>query len=325
MQLRPLGRSELRLPPLVLGTMPRRARSDGEWLDLWRGAIERGFTALDTAPLYGYGAVESLLGRALAGIPRERVQILGKVGLRWDQDARGRVLYTEERAGGAPRVVRCDARPESVRSDVEQSLARLGVDHLDLVQIHQPDFETPLAETMGELLDLRQRGLVRAIGASNASAHELRAMQVALGSTPLASVQAPWSLADRRLERDLLPMARKLGLGVLAYAPLDGGRLARGEGPAGALLAQQALELRAAPAALALAWLLARPELTAAIVGASSLAQLEDLRAALSQPLLPRHEMSLEHFLPAPKLRLRQRVRRAGAAILRSVGLRGRS
>jgi aryl-alcohol dehydrogenase-like predicted oxidoreductase len=221
--------------------------------------------------------------------------------------------------------VRCDARPESVRRDVEQSLARLGTEYLDLVQVHQPDFETPFAETMGALEDLRRRGLVRAIGASNATAHELRAMQRALGATPLASVQSPWSLADRRFERDVLPTARKLGLGVLAYSPLDGGRIARAEGPVGKLLAEQREELGLAPAALALAWLLAREGLSAAIVGASSLAQLEDLRAALAQPILPRHEEMLERFLPAPKLDLRRRVRRAAATILRAVGLRGRS
>jgi aryl-alcohol dehydrogenase-like predicted oxidoreductase len=309
----------------VLGTLGRRALAGEERIALWRGAIERGFTAFDTAPLYGYGVVEELLGRALVGVPRERVQILGKVGLRWDDAARGRVLFVDESAVGAPRVVRCDARPASVRDDVEQSLRRLRTEYLDLVQIHQPDLETPLAETMGVLLDLQRRGLVRAIGASNASAHEVRAMQHSLGDTSLASVQPEWNLAARSFEEDELATARALRLGVLAYSPLDGGRLARAEGAGGALLRELAAAHRVTPAAIALAWLLAQPELNAAIVGASSLAQLDELERALDLRLTSGDSVRLEAQFPLPRRSLVARARRAVGALLRRCGVRARA
>jgi aryl-alcohol dehydrogenase-like predicted oxidoreductase len=305
--------------------MGRRSLADAERMALWRAAIERGFGTLDTAPLYGYGAVEELLGRALAGVRRERVQLFGKVGLRWSEDARGRVLFVDESAPGAPRLVRCDARPASVRDDVEQSLRRLRVEYLDLVQVHMPDVETPLAETMGELLELRRRGLVRAIGASNAPAHELRAMQRALGTTPLASVQPEWNLAARSFEADELAAARALQLGVLAYSPLDGGRLARAEGAGGALLRELAAAHRATPAAIALAWILAQPALSAAIVGASSLAQLAELERALDLRLASEDLVRLEAEFPRPRRSLVVRARRTVGALLRRVGVRGRA
>ncbi|MBK9385879.1 MAG: aldo/keto reductase [Planctomycetes bacterium] len=325
MNQRPLGRSALRVPPLVLGTMGRRSLADAERVALWRAAIERGFSTLETAPLYGYGAVEELLGRAIAEVPRERVQILGKVGLRWDDAARGRVLFVDESAAGAPRVVRCDARPASVRDDVEQSLRRLRTGHLDLVQVHQPDHETPLDETMGELRELQRRGLVRAIGASNASAQELRAMQRSLGDAPLVSVQPEWNLAARSFEADELATARELELGVLAYSPLDGGRLARAEGAGGALLRELGAAHRCAPAAIALAWLLAQPLLSAAIIGASSLAQLAELEGALDLGLASEDLARLAAEFPRPRRSLVARVRRTVGALLGRAGVRSRA
>lgn len=286
MKMRKVGRTGLRLPALVLGAMARRQSSDKERIKLFEAAIDQGFNAIDTAPLYGFGRAEQQLGTVLEHVPRDRVQILTKVGLRWHDEKHGEVLFEFTDDNGRLRQVRKDSRPESVRLEVLQSLERLGVETLDLVQIHHPDVHTPFADTMGTLLDMRREGKLRHIGVSNFSAEQVRAAQLALGEIPLCSVQPDYSLVRRRAEQEILPLCRELDIGVLVFSPLAEGLLAgkksRVSNPAvqkiemviQEVLFPMAQSHRVSPVAVALAWVIAQPGVTSAITGASTIEQL---------------------------------------------------
>ena len=188
-----------------------------------RTALDVGMTTIDTAPVYGFGHSEEVVGRAIAG-RREEAQLLTKVGLRGDAGA-GPVSFETAGPDGRPVQVRRNARPESVRVEVERSLRRLGVERIDLVQVHWPDPETPIPETMGALAELRTEGKLGAIGVSNYSAAEMAQAAQALGDVPLMSNQVKYSLVAREIEGETLPWAREHGVGVLAYSPLDQGLL----------------------------------------------------------------------------------------------------
>jgi methylglyoxal reductase len=267
-------------------------RSAADTARVVHAAFERGITSFDTAPLYGFGESETALGQAIAD-RRDRVQILTKVGLRWD-DQHGQPLFEFVDAAGVRRVVRKDGRPDSVRQEVERSLRRLGVETIDLLQLHHPDRLTPLDDTLEALRSLQRTGAVRAIGLSNVTAADLR--QAAAGRhPPVVSVQQEYSLLNRAVEAELLPAATAAGAGFLAYSPLARGLLAGRQlrqpppadwrsttsyfQPATIARVNAALERDAAPIArahqatlgqLALAWLLAQPGVSAVIAGAST-------------------------------------------------------
>lgn len=346
MHPRLLGRTDLAIPPLVFGTMARRQADDATREQLIRAAVDRGLTALDTAPLYDFGRCETQIGRALRGIPRDRVQLLTKVGLRWHGGAHGRVLFAFDDAQGRRVEVRKDSRPDSLRWEVEQSLQRLQVESLDLVQVHHPDVDTPMAETMGALLDLKAQGKLRYIGVSNFSAEQVLAAQAALGDEPLCSLQSDYSLLRRELESELLPLCREQCIGVLAYSPLGvgilAGRLPKIDDSAAMRRLQQAFRTTlspiadvhsCSPAAVALAWLLAQPGLTAAIAGASSVEQLDTQLDAIALELAPGEVAELSQAFanlnwPASweqsqgrVSRWLRRARRLGGRALRSVGI----
>ena len=302
-----LGGTDLEVSTLVYGSMGRSRQDEPARRRVLDAAIEAGMTSIDTAPLYDFGEIESFLGRALEG-RRDRVELLSKVGLRWD-DEHGEVLFETE-IDGRRRAVRRDSRPSAIRRDVEESLARLRTDRLDLCQIHHPDRRVPLEDALGELDRLRDEGKIRHIGVSNVESHELRTaldcFPDAASGRGLASLQLHYSLIERRAETELLPAARAAGIGVLAYTPLEGGALSarfvedarwirsRAEfdplfGPPNQARLREAIEghlappadaLGVAPSSIALAWLLAQPGVTAPIVGASSEAQVAENAAA---------------------------------------------
>jgi aryl-alcohol dehydrogenase-like predicted oxidoreductase len=294
-----LGRSGLHISRVVFGSMgfgPSGGDSAAR-VQTMRAAIDAGITSIDTAPLYGFGRVESLVGEAIAG-RRKEVQVLTKVGINWEEP-HGQTLFEFNDEHGQRRAARRNSRPDAVRAEVDRSLQRLRVDVLDLVQVHHPDPDTPIAETMGALLELKNTGKLRAIGVSNYSAEQMRVAQAALGDTPLASNQVRYSLVERWPESEILPLARATGAAVLAYSPLAQGLLGgdhhrRGTVPTdGRSQAAQwqrqnfervgpVIDLALGPvgaahgcsvAEVALAFLLAQPGLCAVIVGASSPAQ----------------------------------------------------
>jgi len=180
--------------------------SEAESIATIRAAVDRGITLIDTAPAYGFGRSEELVGKALAeGGLRDGVQIATKVGLNW-------------RDGSVYR----DSRPVRIRTEIEDSLRRLRTDVIDLYQVHWPDLETPLAETARTLEDLRRAGKIRAIGVSNYSPAQLDTFRAI---AKLDAVQSPYNLFEREIDADVLPYARHTRLAVLSYGALCRGLL----------------------------------------------------------------------------------------------------
>lgn len=172
-------------------------------------AIDRGINLIDTAPIYGWGRSEELIGRVLAERGgRDRLILATKFGLR-----------PGEKAGGPP--VR-DSSPQRIHQEIEDSLRRLGTDYIDIYQIHWPDSSVPMEETAATLEDLRRQGKIRAIGVSNFQIEEMDRFRKAAA---LHTDQPPFNLFEREPERDILPYALKNGIATLIYSPLCRGML----------------------------------------------------------------------------------------------------
>ena len=169
-----------------------------------RTALERGINLIDTAPVYGFGHSEEVVGKALEGV-RDQAVIATKVALDWSD--------------GGPRR---NSTPARIRQEIEDSLRRLRTDRIDLYQVHWPDPLVPIEETAAELEKLRQEGKILAIGVSNYSTDQMDAFRKA---APFASVQPPYNLFERAIEADELPYARDNGLAVLGYGALCRGLL----------------------------------------------------------------------------------------------------
>jgi methylglyoxal reductase len=194
------------------------ATDDAESIGAIRAAIDGGITLIDTAPAYGFGHSETVVGKAIKG-QRDRVVLATKCGL-WFDDERGSVFF--ELQG---RSVRRCLRPETIRLELEQSLQRLGTDHIDLYQTHWqvvPPETTSIAETMGCLMDLKRQGKIRAIGVSNATVAQMAEYRAA---GDLASLQPRYSMLDRTIETGILPYCCAQHVSVLAYSPLEQGLL----------------------------------------------------------------------------------------------------
>lgn len=229
---RQLGRSEIEIHPVVLGTFALGGwwwgpQDDQEAKDAIEASVDSGACAIDTAPVYGFGHAETLIGEAIRG-RRSSVQICTKLGLRWDGEGR---FFFPARHQGAKLKVCHDLHPTRVREECEASLKRLQTDYIDLYQVHWPDPETPIADTMGALLRLREEGKIRAIGVSNYSVDQMKEAQAALGDVPLASTQPRYSLLHRKTERGLLPFCREERVGMIGYRPLEQGLLTGKVGP----------------------------------------------------------------------------------------------
>lgn len=168
-------------------------------------ALDQGINLIDTAPVYGFGHAEELVGKALAGGRRQQALIATKVGLRWRD---GKVF----RDSSAPRL----------RQELEDSLRRLRTDVIDLYQVHWPDESVPIEETAAVLESFRREGKVRAIGVSNFGSTQMDRFR---SVTSLQTVQPPYNLFERQIERDVLPYTKRAGLVVLAYGALCRGLL----------------------------------------------------------------------------------------------------
>jgi aryl-alcohol dehydrogenase-like predicted oxidoreductase len=169
-------------------------------------ALDRGITLFDTAPVYGFGHSEEILGKALAqGGRRSRAAIATKVALDWSDGKPFR-----------------NASRQRIMKEVEDSLRRLRTDVIDLYQVHWPDPGTPIEETAGAMADLLRAGTIRAIGVSNFSPAQMDAFR---SVAPLHAAQPPYNLFERAIEKDVLPYCRKHDLAVLAYGSLCRGLL----------------------------------------------------------------------------------------------------
>jgi aryl-alcohol dehydrogenase-like predicted oxidoreductase len=211
MRTRSLGEGGPEVSVVGLGTNNFGGRIDYEQsLAVIDAALAAGVTLIDTADIYTQGASEEFIGRALEG-RRDGVLIATKFGKPMDE-------LPEERRGN----------PDYIRAAVESSLRRLRTDVIDLYQMHEPDPETPIAETLGALNDLVHEGKVRWIGSSNFSAEQIEAAEeVARGAGfhRFVSVQNHYSLVEREPEDEVLPACERLGLGFLPYFPLASGLL----------------------------------------------------------------------------------------------------
>lgn len=185
-----------------------------------RAAIDAGINLIDTAPAYGWGCSEEIVGRAIRG-RRDKVILATKCGL-WSDDDRGS-FFTEFDG----RIMRRSLRPDTIQIEVERSLKRLGVDCIDLYQTHWPSVEpdfTPIADTMACLLALRDAGKIRAIGVCNVSAAELEE-NLRGGGDAVVSDQFRYSMLHRDPEQDILPLCAKRGVAALTYMSLEQGLL----------------------------------------------------------------------------------------------------
>ncbi|MFP4356615.1 MAG: aldo/keto reductase, partial [Phycisphaerae bacterium] len=234
MQRRALGQSNIQASVVGFG-----AWAIGGWL--WGGqeqtdairaihaAIDEGIDLIDTAPIYGFGASEQTVGKAISD-RREKVVLATKCGLVWDT-RKGEHFFnsTQETVTQSGEIcVQKYLGPESIGKEIEASLERLRTDHIDLYQTHWQESTTPIEDTMAELLRLKDQGKIRAIGVSNASPEQMDAYREV---GPLDADQEKYSMLDRDLEDANMAYAADNGLAMLAYSPIAQGLLTGKMGP----------------------------------------------------------------------------------------------
>jgi aryl-alcohol dehydrogenase-like predicted oxidoreductase len=290
MKYRSLGRTGIQVSPYCLGTMMLGAMGNPDHADSVRiihRALDAGINFIDTADVYSYGESEEIVGKALQG-RRDEVVLAGKVHYPMGEDP--------NRRGNSRRWI---------VTAVEESLRRLRTDHLDLYQIHRPDPSVDVEETLSALSDLIHSGKVRAIGTSTFPASDIvEAQWVAQrrGLERFRTEQPPYSIINRSIEREILPVCRRYGMGTLVWSPLGQGlltgRYRRGELAAGhrsGAMPQHFADERKLdvvekliPIAdkaglplthLAMAFAIAHPGVTSAIIGPRTTEQLDDLLA----------------------------------------------
>jgi aryl-alcohol dehydrogenase-like predicted oxidoreductase len=305
MTFRTLGQSDLKITPLGIGAW---AMGGGDWKFAWgpqddaesvaaiHAALECGMNWIDTAAVYGLGHSESVVARALQGLAK-RPYVFTKCSLIWDES----------------RTIRHNLQAASIRQEAEASLKRLGLDTIDLYQIHwaahggNPEGVAPgsVEEALGEMVKLQAEGKIRHIGVSNFNAPQ---MQRALGMAPIISLQPPYSLLATDIEKSILPFALERHVGVIVYSPMASGLLS------GAMTRERIAALpeddwrkrapkfqepqlsrnlqlvetlraigrrhNATPGEIAIAWTLHNPAVTAAIVGVRSAQQVSGISGA---------------------------------------------
>jgi aryl-alcohol dehydrogenase-like predicted oxidoreductase len=304
MQFVNLGRTGLKVSRLCLGCMTYGSRKWRDWVldeeqsrPYFKRALEAGINFFDTANVYSDGASEEVTGRALRDFAkRDEVVIATKVFNRMSPDPNGAGLSRK-----------------AIFQEIDKSLKRLGTDYVDLYQIHRWDYETPIEETLEALHDVVKAGKARYLGASSMFAWQFsQALSIAerRGWTRFVAMQNHYNLIYREEEREMLPLCRDQGIGVIPWSPLARGFLAGNRSKQGGETARaksdeyatnmyyqdddfavaarltEVAEARGLPnMQVALAWILSRPGITAPIVGASKPHHLDDAVAALAVKL----------------------------------------
>jgi len=279
MKYKTIPNTDLEVSVVSLGTW---VFGGGEWgqiqekecIDTVSAAIESGINLIDTAPIYGHGASEKIVGKAIKG-RREKVIIATKCGL----IGRGVNIKTILTA-------------KSIRTEIDQSLKRLNVEYIDIYQCHWPDRNTPIQETMIEMVKLKKEGKIRHIGLSN---YNRKQIKDALAYADIVSLQSHYSLLERSLEKEIIPYCQEKRVGILSYGSLGGGILSGkyktmpklkptdarsffykyydGEGfkkasRIVALLCEVAHRIKATPSQVAVNWIWQKQGVSSAIVGA---------------------------------------------------------
>ncbi|MFD8283777.1 aldo/keto reductase [Streptomyces malaysiensis] len=297
MKTRELGRTGIRVSPYCLGTMVFNQMGNPDHDDCVRiihRALDSGINFIDTADVYGHGESEEIVGKALKG-RRDDIVLATKVNGRMGEDP--------NRGGSSRRWI---------VTEVEQSLRRLGTDHIDLYQVHHPDPHTDIEETLSALTDLVRSGKVRAIGSSNLPASEIvEAQWVAdrRGLHRFRTEQPTYSILNRAIEREVLPVCHRYGMGVLVWSPLAMGLLTGRYRKGGPTVRNERMKWvprhltderkldaveRLIPLAeeaglslthLAMAFAITHPDVSSAIIGPRTMEQLEDLLAGAAVSL----------------------------------------
>ncbi|WP_423735078.1 aldo/keto reductase [Chitinophaga caseinilytica] len=228
MEFRALGTSDLKLSAITYGAFAIGGNMWGgneqkDSIESVRASIDNGVTTLDTAPFYGFGLSEAMIGKAIKGYDRSKLQLLSKFGLVWDgsNQGKGEFFFDAEENGKTIPIYKYASKANVIK-EVEESLKRLDTDYLDLLQIHWPDSSTPIAETMEALETLLQQGKIRAAGVSN---YNLDQVKEARNSLHIVSDQVGYSMLNRTIENDLVPYALENNLGIIAYSPMERGLL----------------------------------------------------------------------------------------------------
>ena len=311
MEKRQLGKTTLEMAPVIFG-----AWAIGGWM--WGGSdvqetiaaiqasLDQGINTIDTAAIYGMGTSEELVAKAIEG-RREQVLIATKCGMRWDSKE-GTDPWLSKDPQGKDVVIRKNSKPASIIQECEQSLKRLKTDVIDLYQIHWADTSTPIEDSWGTMVQLKQQGKVRAIGVSN---YNLEQLKRAHAVHPVDSLQPSYSLLQRDIEQEILPFCRANGISILAYSPLERGLLtgkvgldrqfAQGDhrassrtfAPENRKRVLEALEKikpiaerhRATLSQVVIKCTINQPGITAALVGARNAAQAKENALAASLPL----------------------------------------
>lgn len=306
-----LGKSEVRVTPVTFG-----AWAIGGWM--WGGAdrkdaidaihasIDMGISTIDTAPVYGFGRSEEIVGEAIEG-RRDKLEIFTKYGLKW-QEEKGEFYFDTQFNDGSPAKIYKYAAKESVIRECEDSLRRLKTDYIDLYQIHWADPTTPVEETMEAVERLLEQGKIRAAGVCN---YDKDLTIKAADNISLASNQVPYSMVNRGIEDELVPWCIDNEVAVIAYSPLQRGLLTgkikaghefnEGDHRAGqAYFSPENIkkvnafldEIRpiaesknATLPQLVTAWTIAQPGITVALVGARNRRQAEDNAGAMELQL----------------------------------------
>jgi aryl-alcohol dehydrogenase-like predicted oxidoreductase len=226
MEYRQIGETDLKCSAITFGAWAiggwKWGGSDrSEAIKAIRAAYDQGVTSIDTAPAYGQGLSEEIIGEAIQGIPRDKIQLLTKFGLRWDIK-QGTFYFKSQFNDGRDFDLYKLASPQSIIKECEDSLRRLKTDYIDLYQIHWHDVTTPIHETMETVLQLKEQGKIREAGVCN---YTPALMQEAAQTIKLASNQVPYSMVFRDIEKDVVPYCIENKKSIIAYSPLQRGLL----------------------------------------------------------------------------------------------------
>jgi aryl-alcohol dehydrogenase-like predicted oxidoreductase len=267
-------------------------------------SYDLGINFFDTAPVYGFGHSEELIGKTLKPV-RDKVIYATKCGLRWEKKSLGAITKNATR--------------KSVLEEIDQSLKRLDTDYIDLYQVHWPDVETSQDETMETLLEIQRQGKIKAIGVSNYSTEQMKDI---MKSGKIVSLQPEYSLLNRSIEKDIVPYCKENQIGIIAYSPLASGLLTgkydkdakfedwRGKGIIGCFSGPQfeknmekVARLKAIGesmgktcAQMAINWIVSQPHLTTALLGVKNEKQMEENTEALGWQLDSKHKEEIDHI-----------------------------
>ncbi len=324
MEYRQIANSNLQVSAITFG-----AWAAGGWM--WgktdrNDAIEAikasyylGVTSIDTAPIYGQGDSEDIVGEAIKGLPRDKIQILTKFGMRWNL-AKGSLAFKSKNNSREDIDIYKYAGKESIIEECENSLKRLGTDYIDLYQIHWSDVTTPIAETMEAVAQLIKQGKVRYAGVCNYNAAQMKEAEQTI---ELVSNQIPFSMVNKAVEDETVPYCIQHNKAVLGYSPLERGLLtgkmktgqqfAEGDHRAGNKFFTDASIIKtnafldkikplatsknATLAQLVIRWTIERPGITIALVGARNADQAIQNAKAINVKLAPEEIELIDGFL----------------------------